>query len=668
MRRVAAFAVLSFSLSAQTVFLRSSGPSAAQITGATNTTPIVIQTATPHALNAGDIVVVVGVCTGAGASPANGIRKVIASADSTHFSIGDYPSGAPFSANGPYVSCATPSTGTYNAQWVGKLTPYTLGPQPLGWLDGLNGPTMRKLALGTNNGLVSLTVNGSHIATATTSYAHGINSGDKLAVWGSANQALNNGNAKSSAYTAQNITSTTFDFEVGASVPAGTYSGGNKACGPAPTPNDSLSGTQDCLRISQLAYTGNPIWDFVQSHSTDLDGGLAYKMPFDGGTQYSNQLSLLAQWWSNAAVRFLVDQSNQQLLSVIMYALNNVERMEGVNWTGNEFFKALGERDFNDWGSQTLYGLAWLYAVGRPYLSVAHRQTFLDKIYNDLDDPSVAPASKKNADMSNAAHNSLLASGISRGGTANTIQLAPGDAQASGYYVNTFLESPPGQISHDGSIDECVVTNGIPKSSTCPAGNPSEGHLIIGYDGATNTATIADGWTYTIPAAGMPYKIFATITINSSTPGGSATITGIHTKFTSELAVGDAVLGSNTWQYQPGWSASIVKSITDDTHVQVINSQPSATSNPSLVWYEKKWAPGDVGFIWHQKHWMGYGGAQPLVYPPEGGDATAYAVGGTIAAGANNGISFGVSHMLMDFVAASDDPRAIRDLAATQSL
>ena len=305
---LAVFTLFTFSLSAQTtVFLRSSGPAAAQITGASNATPIVIQTATPHGLKAGDMVVVVGVCTGTGASPANGIRKVIASdTDSTHFAIGDYLSGNPIAGNGAYVSCSTPSTGAYNAQWVGKLTAYDLGAQPLGWLDGPNGPTMRKLALGTQNGLLSLTVNDGHIAKATTSYVHGISNGDKLAVWGSPNQSLNNGNAKAPAYVAQNVTGTTFDFAVDASIPAGTYSGLNNACGPAPTPNDTISGSQDCLRISQLAYTGNPIWDFVATHSADLDSGLAYKMPFDGGTQYSNQLSLLAQWWSNAGGAVLV--------------------------------------------------------------------------------------------------------------------------------------------------------------------------------------------------------------------------------------------------------------------------------------------------------------------------------------------------------------------------
>jgi len=142
------------------------------------------------------------------------------------------------------------------AAWIGLVTPYTLGTGPLGFLDGQNGAQMRKLALGTPSGdLTSLTVTG-NVAHAVTSYAHGISNGDRLAVWNSGNSALDvYGNAASQpygcystycsvlAYTAQNVTTYTFDF-VTSGVSNGTYTGVNLACGPAGTPNGTIGETR----------------------------------------------------------------------------------------------------------------------------------------------------------------------------------------------------------------------------------------------------------------------------------------------------------------------------------------------------------------------------------------------------------------------------------------
>src|SRR5881296_2998319 len=91
--------VLTLALSAQaqtTAYLRGSGPAGVTISGAANATPVVIQTVTPHNLTAGDFVTIWGVC---GTTAANGVRKVKAVVDSTHYSITDL-SGADIIGNG----------------------------------------------------------------------------------------------------------------------------------------------------------------------------------------------------------------------------------------------------------------------------------------------------------------------------------------------------------------------------------------------------------------------------------------------------------------------------------------------------------------------------------------------------------------------------------------
>ena len=115
MKFIIVFFIAALSISAQTtVYLRASGPQAVQINGASNTTPVILQTTTPHGYVGGEIIVNAGVCTGiatdpaSGQSPVNGIRKVKAVIDTTHFSITDLSgtniAGTMVGPQGPMVS------------------------------------------------------------------------------------------------------------------------------------------------------------------------------------------------------------------------------------------------------------------------------------------------------------------------------------------------------------------------------------------------------------------------------------------------------------------------------------------------------------------------------------------------------------------------------------
>ena len=118
-----------------TVYLRSGGPAGFVVTGASNTTPVVVQTAAPMGSTLGDPVVIWGVGASVSGkcilSTANGIRLVKAVVDTTHFSITDQ-NGVDVTANGAWCDGSASVTG--RPRQPGKLTPYTAAAQPRGWL------------------------------------------------------------------------------------------------------------------------------------------------------------------------------------------------------------------------------------------------------------------------------------------------------------------------------------------------------------------------------------------------------------------------------------------------------------------------------------------------------------------------------------------------------
>jgi hypothetical protein len=716
MRLITAILFLTASLCAQTnVYLRSSGPAAVPVIGATNATPVVIQTQSAHGFNAGDTIMLGGVCTGSGPSPVNGIRKVKAIIDATDFSITDL-SGVDIAGNGAW--CDGSGSGWIGApQWTGKVTPYTLGSQPLGFYDGPNGTVMRKVALGTQNGLASsggLTVTG-NVATATTTYNHGINVGDQISIWGTTSNALNtaNGSGKGTPYTVTSVTPTTFQFTT-TGVANGDYTT-NMASGPAATPNDTIGNTQNAVRISQLAYTGNPFYDSLinESNSCSIDRNQGYKAAFDGGnvTTYTIGNDSLA-CYSVAAVRFVFDQSNAQLVSVLTYFFNHIERMNGVNWTLDESYGQPNVALYAD-GGELFDSVAFLYEAISTYVSAAEKAVFLNKIWNDLDDPSVTACSKADADLSTGNHNVTLATGTAQGGTGNSITLASSDSAATNHYVNNVVAvngnycivsaynastkvatcnstwtAPSSGAAYTiyGTITISTVSSGsMFTSANAQAGtansitlSASDGQatgfyvgyavflpgtnqygVVTAYNGATKVATISGTWT--APTSGTLYSIV-----------NAATITGINTHFTTETAAGQGIMGANGYNQTPSGLVSVILTVNSDTSLTVINGPnlnyqwQGGGATPAQVWYFVPWQTGDCGLIWGVKHSLAFYGAQPKVYPAAGG-----AEAGNAPYGPGSGSNFVIpvfnSHIAAGLSMAADDPRAAWDLTLAQS-
>lgn len=383
--RLLLFLLWALAVDAQTtVYLRDTGHGF-YITGATNATPIVIQTGGSHGLSAGDLIAVYNMVfdagSGCGSATLDGRVKVKAVIDSTHFSIMD-ESNVDVPSHGAWCDGSGTTGQPPGIQYGGKVAPHTLVSGLKGWFDGDNGTYTRSLALGTNNGLTSLTVSGT-TATVVTSFSNYINSGEQVSVWNSGSPPLDNSH---NGYTVTVDSPTQFHFTV-SSVSPGTYSNYNNACGPSATPG--VFGTADCMRVSRIAITGNVWWDAVYTRSTlssAPDGGCNLDNPAwqthsctalpNPGGGYG-----IPAYLHSVAIRFLVDQANQNALNSIRYWLTHIERTNGVNFAMPEDRQSYNDLDFF---SYLVRDTAPLYAVGRAYLSSAEKQTFVDKMFSDI--------------------------------------------------------------------------------------------------------------------------------------------------------------------------------------------------------------------------------------------------------------------------------------------
>jgi len=279
MRRLLVALFLSLACAAQTVYLRTS-PGGNVIANATwNGTTYQITTQFPHGHSAGNIVLDWSVCTNASsstlnASTVNGIRRVASVVDSYNYTI-TTTSGGNIANSGPMISC-----GSGNNANEGLLTEYTLGSQPLGFLDGPTGPNFRQLALSTSNSNVAtglantgscpgdgVCVSGG-VVTITTTYPHGVqvtSPGGKqeyFAIWGTTSNALNTGGTyassslpgvKGASYAVTGATTYTFTAAAPSGLANGDYTT-NLACGSNGSAYDTVNGTQNCVVVSQLAY------------------------------------------------------------------------------------------------------------------------------------------------------------------------------------------------------------------------------------------------------------------------------------------------------------------------------------------------------------------------------------------------------------------------------
>ena len=654
-----ALAILSLtsSLAAQTtVYLRASGPASTQLMGATATGQCVIaagnpstRTAIPHGfastcgISTPCYCVVGGLAANNGTidipSSCNGIREC-KYVDPTHLSLYDL-SGSPVAANGAWSSGANNLVGEpAGSQWVAQLTPYTLGSQPLGWLDGPTGNLMRRISLSPANGLTSVSTTGcpsACVITVATSYDptagnFPIAATNKFSVTGTGTSLDTCGDGTVSAgaqspYTVASANSSGWTSNAFAcSISNTNYTSINNACGPAVTPDDTIGGAQSCIRISQIATTANPWWTGLLSMmSGNLSTSPNYKSVYDGGTVYPDGGYSSPSWgvYNMPALRFLVDPTSAFWLTEILYSLNNVQREAGVSYNLNSqtTTQDAGGTFTTQYSGYALSGLALDYSIAAPYWTAAEKTVFLNKMYNNADDPNVSACTMADNDVAQAGHTTALATGVAQAGSSTSITLASGDTAASGYYNNNVVKAivlPGGLVSGTyvsgitatGSIGQtCIlpafngggayaaatvaltgtntiaggsplvvtgrgysftsnptsatVTNG---SATCSgtavvstiAGSPSYG-AVSTSPGYNSSTKVATvaAWSGGTPTAGTPYTIYSSVTVANS-GRVTTTLTGYNTTFTSSVQIGDAIIGVNSWIIAPENSQSYV--------------------------------------------------------------------------------------------------------------
>jgi len=663
-----------------TVYLRSSAPRSVNVTGIANGTPPVITTDIEHGFAAGDTVFLFGACTGnngildpaSGRSPVNGIFTVASSPAPTltTYAINDRLSGNPIVGNGPMVNCEPDWNSSTSSPWTGKLTAYTLGAGPLGYLDGIAGPKTRKLALGTHNGLVSATITTANRLDVVTSYTHNIAAGDKISITGSGNTNLDhcNGCSVTGAYAPYTVlaspapTATTFSVTT-SGVPSGTYSNANNHCGPSSVPDDTIGGTQDCLRISQLAYVGNVFWDsLVADFDTSLSGN-GYKTGYEGGSMWpvGNGSYQTAAIYGLAAFRLFVDQQNTQAMTALAYGMINVAKESAANWICNTDIGMCAIQDFVGNSDETFLGLSGMAMIGLPYLSAAHRQLFIDQIYNDVDDVKLPVSSTAHADWGRQKANRVITTGRVAAGTndASHITLDPSAGSnnyvgnAIGLYYTTNITSITTGTSTTiavaspiGTQTKQVYITGVTGTGTCarlntlrgiasiqsdsthfiapldtsgctsPTGgivtsgplhqtDPVYGQyvfaygIVTAYDTSTHVATIdAAHSAWVTPTTDMSYRILETVSFSSAAAKtAGSVVTGYNTHFTTDLAVGDGLTGLNAYEFSGAPYVHMYK-VTSITN----DTSLVATSGFSAATFAAN--PTASSIMWISKQWQ----------------------------------------------------------------
>lgn len=770
------------------IYLRDSGPQSQVVVGATNATPVVLTTQSPHGFSSSCnattnicYCAVVGAATGTGVSPANGVRECVYQSPDT-LALYD-TSGNPIAGNGDWFAGYTPYPNPgQDAQWVAPLTRYTIPANagPLGFFDGRNGDLMRRLATSTANGLSSIVVSGgsggscaSTPCTVTVNLSYDpttmripLAAGNQFSITGTYSgsgadlDTCGSGGGAQSPFTVASVSSSSYTSTsfTCSGLTTGTYTGVHVACGPKPTPDDTIGGSQDCAVVSLLGLNNNAWWTQMLTYMTynGLTSSPTYKTVFDGGSMVANQE--LASYYAMAAIRFLVDRSNSLWLSEVIYGLNNIARAGGVGFAVNsQSFVFQSDSNFNY--TTGIEGLAILYAVAAhapegAYWANSEQAAFLNEFYADVDDPTVSACTTANQDAaSTSTHNWVLSSGLVASGSNDSthVQLPSSDPHyaTTGYYVNTVVQldnaygggsdyshytyglvtahsstgvltvsswvDPAGGsgvtptmqqvvsatyvsgLSVTGSTGQyaCVITGGnawilFPLSGANTVSTASNAGIILApglqTSGAPTSASSSQNCstvqsisgTATISTTvGTKYTIFDTFRISSRTSGATATATFTKSNPSTLLNPGDEIVALDGWYNEtsfPRWGSYV--SSCGSTSCTVINADgvTASTSTPQMAWRLPQYTNGDCGWLWAAKHQQNASiGVQAAVYGYGGGGQTGlnnnsgtYSVGDTGANGGNGG-SPGAAFMALDLAAASDDSRAVRDLARVQS-
>jgi hypothetical protein len=378
---------------------------------------------------------------------------------------------------GAYWNGLTPIEGLYPAQWISQVTPFTTAAEPIGFLDGPTGSTMRRLSLGPQNGMASsggLVLAGcpsACVITVMTTYNpvsgqgnFGIAAGNKFSVTGTGTSLDTCGDGTESAgaqspYTVASANSTGWASNAFAcSISNGDYTNVNLSCGNNGSTYDAINGTQSCTRVSQLATAASTIWTQMLAYQIPqgFNSYPGYKFVFDGGNVYpsTGEFSLAAI----AAMRLYVDPtagststccSGSFWLGQVLYYVNNVERFSGSTFITNE---AAGVASPNDQYVYDVGAMSLLYDAAQPYWNPSEKATFLNKMYNDVDDPTVTACRRSNPDASSPSnHNWVLAAGLAQSGTNDATHITL--ASSSHCHVGTVIalaNAPYGVVSYSG--------------------------------------------------------------------------------------------------------------------------------------------------------------------------------------------------------------------------
>jgi len=720
-RLVLTFLVACGVSSAQTtVYLHTGSPFITQVIspGCTNTTPVVCTLTTTVGLTVGDTVSISAVSSVStyGTSSANGLRKISAINGNT-ITITDMD-GNPIAGNGAWTDGSTPGTTGPFWAYVAKVVPFTLNDPPLAYWDGANGGITRRWATGPANGLVSLICDGSK-CTVTTSYSQTVSAGDKVTVWNSGNTTLTPCTGIGGGCTAEYTvlaspapTDTTYAFTSAA--PAANYVGNNMHCGPGASPNGTIQGTEDCLRVSLGAVSTSPWWTRAQFYLNSQISPSVHKWLLDGGT--INGTTFLAGY----ALGFVVDQANQNFLNPILYQINNLQYVAGVNFTVNELQPDGGNYPLSAYGNVDTSGLVEEMTVGLPYLPPDQRTAALAKVMNDVGDPGGCV--KNTPFPQGLANGSPTPQGYAQGGDSTHITLQADDTAASGAYVGWVIWAVPLGSLSQGTITAYDSTTKIATigagwknaagstgvsptartyyyfsqvaqggsattiqlaASEAVADNFYVGNIIItmvsqqytygtvtGYTASTQTATVASWSGGRSPSAGTPYTISQTITRSGTT------ITGINTHFATsggswQINVDDGIWAETISQFataDPQAGQSRVTAVNSDTSLTVINgSGVTANGTPQVFLKIPKWQTGSCGLKWLMEYWNGAVGISPASHPYRGGDLSKLSWDGLPIYGGNNGYTFENSMINMALVLAPYDSRAVTWAASVES-
>ncbi len=329
-----------------------------------------------------------------------------------------------------------------------------------GWFDGDNGDISHQWSTTPT----SLTVT-SNVATATVSYDLSasrlpIAPGMKVSVWNTIDTTLSPAGTGGEYTVASVPTIHTYTFAT-SGVSDGDYTS-NPHCGPGVTPNGTRQGTDNCVVVSQMAVSTSHAWPALLANVNSLVADNSYKFFWDGGST-ANISSTITPEFSYFGLVFIIDQKRDDVLAALKYLIDNVEKMSGNNFIANESANDGGNKELSaDPNSPFMQEIIAGYQAIRLYLSTGStggRQTFIDKIANDISDST--PCTKNNPLPI------ALGTGLAAGGSSTTVVLDPSDSRGSGFYVNNVAEL----------VLEDTVTH-------------SNG-LVTAYNNSTKTATVA---------------------------------------------------------------------------------------------------------------------------------------------------------------------------------